>query len=142
MTKPIVLGVAAAAAVMAAGVAQAHVSHAKHEHAASAAAVGGDSASGAAIFKQQCSLCHSVDPGVENAAPNLRGVVGRKAAGDPKFTAYTPAIKASKVVWKTATLDAFLSGPAKVIPGTAMPISLADPKQRHDVIAYLASVKK
>ena len=142
MTKPIVLGVAAAAAVMAAGVAQAHVSHAKHEHAASAAAVGGDSASGAAIFKQQCSLCHSVDPGVENAAPNLRGVVGRKAAGDPKFTAYTPAIKASKVVWKTATLDGFLSGPAKMIPGTAMPISLADPKQRHDVIAYLASVKK
>ena len=142
MTNRIVLGFAAAAVVMAAGAAQARTSHAKPGHAAPAAAGGGDSANGAAIFKQQCSLCHSADPGVENAAPNLRGVVGRKAAGDPKFTAYTPAIKASKVVWNTATLDTFLSGPARMIPGTAMPITLADPKQRHDVIAYLASLKR
>ncbi len=129
MTNSIVLGVAAAAALAASS------AHA-------AGALGGDPAKGAVIFKQQCGLCHSVDPGVENAAPNLRGVVGRKAAGDARFGTYTPAIKGSKVVWTAASLDSFLGGPAKMIPGTAMPITLADPKQRHDVIAYLASVKK
>ena len=128
MTMRFVLGLAAAAALIAGG--------------AQAQAAGGDVAKGLATFKQQCSVCHSADPGVEGAAPNLRGVVGRKAGSDPKFTAYTPAIKAAKITWSPATLDTFLSGPAKMIPGTAMPISLADPKQRHDVIAYLASVKK
>ena len=130
MTMRIMLGVAAAATLAAASSALA------------AGASAGDPAKGAALFKQQCSLCHSVDPGVENAAPNLRGVIGRKAGSDPKFPAYTPAIKASKVVWSKPGLDTFLSGPAKMIPGTAMPIALADPKQRRDVIAYLASVKK
>ncbi len=128
MTIRIVLGVAAAAALAAS--------------AAQAAGAPGDAAKGAVIFKQQCSLCHSIDPGVENAAPNLRGVVGRKAAGDARFGSYTPAIKGSRTVWTATSLDTFLGGPAKMIPGTAMPITLADAKQRRDVIAYLASLKK
>jgi len=131
MTMRIVLGLAAAVALAgAAGAAQAQ------------AAPGGDPAKGAATFKTMCTACHSVDAGAENAAPNLRGVVGRKAGADPKFTAYTPALKAAKVTWTAATLDTFLSGPAKMIPGTAMPITLPDAKTRHDVIAYLASLKR
>ena len=131
MTMRMILGMAAAAALIgAAGAAQADGSS------------GGDPAKGMATFKQQCAACHSVDPGVEGAAPNLRGVIGRKAGSDPKFTAYTPAIKASKVVWGPATLDAFLSGPAKLIPGTAMPITIPDAKTRGDVVAYLRSLHK
>lgn len=130
MTRTIVLALAAATALMAAGAAQA------------AGPLGGDPVKGAAVFKQQCGLCHSVDPGAENAAPNLRGIVGRKAGADPKFNSYTPAIKASKIVWGAESLDAFLSGPSKLIPGTAMPVTLPDPKTRHDVIAYLASLKR
>ena len=129
MTKTIVLAAAAIAALAATS-------------AYAAGAPGGDAAKGAVIFKQQCSLCHSVDPGVENAAPNLRGVIGRKAAGDAKFGSYTPAIKGSKAVWTATSLDTFLGGPAKMIPGTAMPITLPDPKMRRDVIAYLASLHK
>jgi len=101
----------------------------------------GDPAAGQAIFKQQCTACHSVDAGKEGAGPSLHRVVGRRAGSEPGFS-YTPAIKASRVTWAPATLDTFLSGPAKMIPGTAMPITLADSKQRHDVIAYLASQKK
>ncbi len=131
MTMRMMLGLAAAAALIgAAGVAQAQ------------GAPGGDAVKGVATFKMQCTACHSVDPGVEGAAPNLRGVIGRKAGSDAKFTAYTPAIKASKIVWTPASLDSFLSGPAKLIPGTAMPITLPDPKMRRDVIAYLASLHK
>ena len=127
MMKTSVLAFAATAALIGAGAA----------HAAP-----GDAAKGKTLFDQQCSLCHSVAPGQEGAAPNLRGVVGRKAASDAGFTAYTAAIKGSHKVWTPATLDVFLSGPAKYIPGTAMPITVANPADRKDLIAYLASQKK
>ncbi len=109
-----------------------------------AAATGAEAqsvAKGGAIFKQQCNLCHSAVAGQELAAPSLFGVVGRKAASDPHFTSYTPALKASKLVWTPANLDKFLSGPATLVPGTAMPITLANPQDRRDVVAYLASLK-
>ena len=36
---------------------------------------------GATLFQERCSVCHTVDPGVPGGqGPNLRGVVGRKAA--------------------------------------------------------------
>lgn len=126
MTNRFVLGVAAAAAVLAAGAAQ-----------AAGAPAAGDAAKGAAVFKQQCSVCHSVAAGQEGAAPSLHGVVGRVSGSEPGFS-YTPAIKSAHITWTAAKLDQFLSGPAKLIPGTAMPITLADPAQRRDVIAYLA----
>lgn len=119
------LAFAAAAALMAAGAAHAQ-----------------DAAKGKVLFNAQCSLCHSANPGQEGAAPSLFGVVGRRAGSDPGFTAYTSAIKASGKVWTPATLNVFLSGPAKYIPGTAMPITLANPDDRRNVIAYLATLKK
>ena len=101
----------------------------------------GDPAKGKILFNQQCSLCHSAAPGQEGAAPSLHGVVGRKAAGDASFPAYTKALKASGQTWTVAALDTFLSGPAKLVPGTAMPITLANPQDRRNVIAYLATLK-
>jgi cytochrome c len=127
MMKTSVLALAATAALIGAGAAH--------------AAAGGDSAKGKTLFDQQCSLCHSVAPGQEGQAPNLRGVVGRKAGADAGFPAYTTAIKGSHKVWTPATLDVFLSGPAKYIPGTAMPITVANPADRKNLIAYLASQK-
>ncbi|HEX4097289.1 MAG TPA: c-type cytochrome [Caulobacteraceae bacterium] len=129
MTRTIVLGVAAATALMAAGAAQA------------AGALGGDPVKGEAVFKTQCAACHSVKPGQDGAAPSLHGVVGRISGSEPGF-AYTPAIKGAHIAWTPSKLDQFLSGPAKLIPGTAMPITLPDPTQRHDVIAYLATLHK
>ena len=102
----------------------------------------GDPVKGKALFNQQCALCHSAAAGTEGAAPSLFGVVKRKAAGDPGYPAYSKALKASGLVWKAATLDAFLSGPAKLVPGTNMPITVADPVARQNVIAYLATLKK
>lgn len=123
----------AAAALAVSGAAQAsHASHAAHP--------AGDTAKGKALFNAQCSLCHSVT-GEEGAAPNLNGVVGRKAASDPAFPTYTKALKASGLTWTAATLDTFLSGPSKLVPGTAMPITLAKPEDRQNVVAYLASLK-
>ncbi|MEI9963538.1 MAG: c-type cytochrome [Caulobacteraceae bacterium] len=108
---------------------------------AGAASAAPDPAKGKAVFNEQCSLCHSASPGVEGAAPSLSGVVGRKAAGDPKFVGYTPALKKLGVAWTPAGLDRFLANPGAVAPGTAMPINVASAADRQDLIAYLSSLK-
>src|SRR6188768_162508 len=57
-----------------------------------------DPVAGALVFKK-CAACHSLDPtGKSGLGPNLRGVVNRKAAAVPAF-AYSPAMKASSIVW-------------------------------------------
>lgn len=101
-----------------------------------------NAAKGKALFDGQCSLCHSPKPGVEGAAPSLNGVVGRKAASDPGFPAYSKALKASGLTWTEETLEHFLANPQAMVRGTAMPISLPAEADRHDVIAYLASLKR
>ena len=94
---------------------------------------------GANLFKQRCQSCHSVTAGVTSPlAPNLKGVVGRKAAS-ATFN-YSPALKASGLTWTKANLDRFLSGPGKMVPGTHMVITVADAQQRAELIKYLASV--
>ena len=108
---------------------------------ATAAHAAGDAGKGKATFNMQCTLCHSAKPNQEGTAPSLFGVVGRKAASDPKFPAYTKALKASGLTWTEDKIEAFLSGPSKLVPGTAMPITLPKAQDREDVVAYLATLK-
>lgn len=105
--------------------------------AAISAAPPGNAAAGAMIFKK-CAACHSVDPSGKNGlGPNLSGVVGRKAASVAGF-AYSPAIKASGLVWNDRNLARFLATPRQVVPGTKMIfIGLPKPQDQADVIAYL-----
>jgi cytochrome c len=97
---------------------------------------------GEAQFNQRCKVCHVVTPGgaAGPIAPNLRGVVGRKAASTA-FKTYSPALKASNLVWSSANLDKFLAAPAKVVPGTRMVIAVSDAAQRKAIIAWLAKQK-
>jgi cytochrome c len=70
-----------------------------------------------------CISCHSVEPAETGLpAPNLAGVVGRKAGGRPDF-AYSPAMRAAGkggLVWTRETLRTFLANPQELVPGTAM----------------------
>ncbi|MEO5598518.1 MAG: c-type cytochrome [Novosphingobium sp.] len=95
---------------------------------------------GELLFKQRCAACHVVTAGGQPGpmAPNLRGVVGRKAAASA-FKNYSQAMANSKVTWTAANLDKFLTSPGKMIPGTRMVIGVADAKQRAALIAYLAT---
>jgi glucose/arabinose dehydrogenase/cytochrome c2 len=107
-----------------------------------ASADGADIAAGKTAFRQQCSLCHTAEPNDNGGAqgPSLVGVYGRPAASSGSF-GYTKALQDSHLKWDQATLDRFLAAPTKAVPGTAMPVSLADKATRADVIAYLQSVK-
>jgi cytochrome c len=106
------------------------------------AAWAGDVAHGQAIFREQCGFCHTGGPGAGDGeqAPNLNGVVGRRAGSAPNFP-YSPALKASGLVWTPASLDRFLTDPSKLVPGTAMPVLISDPKARQDVVSYLETLR-
>jgi cytochrome c len=96
-----------------------------------------DVAAGAADFSQRCHICHTGE--LNSAAPNLAGVVGRKAAS-AGFN-YSAALTASGLTWSRPALDAFLADPMKMTPGTRMLISTPDPKRRADLVAYLATLR-
>ena len=98
-----------------------------------------DATAGKAVFTQ-CTACHTIKPGQPGvAAPNLYGVVGRKAASTG--FAYSTALKASKLTWDKATLNTFLKAPSKLVPGTRMAIAVTNDTQRANLIAYLATLK-
>jgi cytochrome c len=100
-----------------------------------------DTGAGEAIFKTHCQACHTAGPGgAPGVGPNLSGLVGRKAAST-SFS-YSDALKASGLTWDRKTLDAFLAAPSQLVPGTRMVISVPDAKQRADLIAYLAALKR
>lgn len=98
---------------------------------------------GKETFNTMCGICHSVQAtGGPNQGPNLLGVVGRKAGSEPGFPMYSPALKDSGIKWNKKTLDKFLANPMEKVPGTVMPMQIADDKTRADVVAYLATLKK
>jgi cytochrome c len=98
-----------------------------------------DKVAGDQVFEDRCVTCHNPQGGGQG--PSLVGVVGRKAGSLPGFS-YTTPMKTSGITWTPALLDRFLSGPSKLVPGTAMRVIVSDPTQRRDLIAYLASQRK
>lgn len=96
--------------------------------------------SGDALFGQQCGACHSAKPGETRVGPSLSGVDGRKAGSLPGY-AYSPALKKSGMTWDAASLDTWLSGSTKAVPGTKMAYAQADAAKRQAIIAYLATLK-
>jgi cytochrome c len=97
-------------------------------------------ANGEALFRQRCQVCHSVVAAKSaGVGPNLRGVVGRKAAA-ATFN-YSNAMRQSKVTWTGANLDRYLTAPTKMVPGTRMVIAVTDAAQRAALIKYLSQTK-
>jgi cytochrome c len=107
---------------------------------ASTAQAGGDTARGEDIFKQNCSMCHSPEPGRNLVGPSLFSVLGRPAASVAGFS-YSSAMKSSRVVWTADELMAYLKAPRKYMPGAKMMFSgLTDQQDRQNVVAFLATL--
>ena len=88
-----------------------------------------------------CQTCHTFEQGgPDRLGPNLFGVVGRAVAARSGF-AYSSAMKGHGGNWTYEQLDAYLTNPAKAIPGNKMAYAgLRNPRDRANLLAYLASV--
>ncbi len=102
------------------------------------AAAMGDPARGAEAYSARCGGCHSVE--ADRIGPRHAGVFGRRAGSVAGFD-YSPALRASKVVWDAKTLEQWLTNPESLIPGQRMGYSLGDAAVRADVVAYLATLE-
>ncbi|MBS0477509.1 MAG: c-type cytochrome [Proteobacteria bacterium] len=89
----------------------------------------------------QCAACHSTEKGKMGIGPSLAGIYGTKS-GDVAGYAFSDAMKGANLTWDDATLDKYLTAPAKVVPGTKMTFAgLSDPAARQQVIEYLKTLK-
>ena len=107
----------------------------------SSAVAAADVAHGKVLFQQRCTLCHSAESGDGGGeqGPGLADVVGRQAASVRDFP-YSSALRQSRLTWDVASLDTFLTAPGKLVPGTNMFVTIPQPQDRQDVVAYLQSV--
>jgi cytochrome c len=90
----------------------------------------------------QCAACHTIAKDAPNGlGPNLWGVAGTKA-GDIKGYEFSPAMKASGLVWDEATLDKYLENPRALVPGTKMSFAgIADATKRKELVTWLMAQK-
>jgi cytochrome c len=107
---------------------------------AGTAQAGGDAVRGAVLFKQNCSPCHSPEPGQNLIGPSLFSVVGRAAASIAGFP-YSAAMKGSGITWTPNQLMAYLKAPRRYVPGVRMTFpGLPDAQDRENVVAFLATL--
>src|SRR5690348_10645533 len=105
----------------------------------SLACADGDPTKGEQIY-HRCQGCHSIDR--NRIGPMHKGLFGRKAGTVPDFD-YSDAMRNSGIVWTEVTLDQFLQGPRKMVPGTKMTfIGIPKAQDRSDLIAYLLVATK
>jgi cytochrome c len=94
----------------------------------------GDPAKGEALYAR-CQGCHSIER--NRVGPMHRGLFGRQAGSVDGFS-YSAAMKDSGILWNETTLDAFLTAPRQLVPGTRMTYAgIADAQERADLIAWL-----
>jgi cytochrome c len=92
---------------------------------------------GPTLFKQQCATCHTTnlsDP--IRQGPSLFGIVGRRAGAAEGFH-YSAGFGKADFVWDDARLDAWITNPQAMLPGTVMAYRQAKPEIRAAIIAYL-----
>ncbi len=92
---------------------------------------------GAALFKQQCATCHTINlADAQRQGPPLVKVVGRQAGTFEGFH-YSPGFATADFAWDDGKLDAWLTNPQAVIPGAIMAYRQAKPEVRAAIITYL-----
>jgi len=90
------------------------------------------------LLSLACAACHTFGGGQGTlVGPNLHGVFGRRAAALDGFP-YSPALRASGLVWTPLSLEAWLAEPADFVVGTTMAFAgYRSAEDRRDLLAYL-----
>ena len=84
-----------------------------------------------------CWSCHDLTGNAIKVGPPLAGLFGQEA-GFVKGFPYSPAFRASRVVWDRRSLDRFLVDPQGLIPQNRMISNpLEDSGRRSDLIFFL-----
>jgi cytochrome c len=94
-------------------------------------------ADGAALFRQQCATCHTInasDP--PRQGPTLFNIVGREAGTAEGFR-YSAGFATAKFKWDEQRLDAWLTEPQAMIPGAVMPYKQSRSEIRTAIVSYL-----
>ncbi|MBT5569788.1 MAG: cytochrome c family protein [Alphaproteobacteria bacterium] len=96
-----------------------------------------DLAAGEKAFKR-CATCHTFEKdGPNKVGPNLYNVVGNQVGTISGF-AYSDALKAMGGQWGFDELNAFLTKPKEMVPGTKMTFAgIKKPQDRANLIAFL-----
>ena len=103
----------------------------------------GDAALGKAMFGRTCANCHSIEAGVNKVGPTLFDIVGRPVASVQGYD-YSAKMRSTGKDWKAwdeGHLNTYLTDPRRVLQGVRMFYAVPDPKDRADVISYLATLK-
>jgi hydroxybutyrate-dimer hydrolase len=97
----------------------------------------GDVAAGEREFAR-CAGCHEVERREHGIGPHLVGLFGRPAGTVDGYD-FSPALTDSGVVWRRATLAAFLADPQGFLPGNRMTAFTGMDSQESldDLLAYL-----
>jgi cytochrome c len=69
-----------------------------------------DAANGEHLFRIDCSICHSPQPGRNLIGPGLFNVINRHS-GEIADYRYSDANRQSGLTWNVATLDRYLTAP-------------------------------
>jgi cytochrome c len=92
---------------------------------------------GAALFRQQCATCHTLDSSEPiRQGPPLDKILGRPAAKAAGF-GYSRGLATADFAWDEATLDRWLTNPQAMIPDAFMAYRQSKPETRAAMITYL-----
>jgi cytochrome c len=92
---------------------------------------------GAALFKQQCATCHTTTSSEPTRqGPSLFKIVGQPAGKVDGFR-YSSGFAKADFTWDDARLDAWLTNPQAMIPGSVMAYRQPKAETRAAIIAYL-----
>lgn len=92
---------------------------------------------GATLFKQQCATCHTTNLSEPvRQGPPLFKIIGRQAGKVDGFR-YSAGFAKADFVWDDAKLNAWLTNPQEVIPGSIMAYRQSKAETRATIIAYL-----
>jgi cytochrome c len=87
-----------------------------------------------------CGACHATDSYENRVGPHLVDIIGREAASLPDYD-YSPALRASGIVWDEFTLAAFIADPQSVVPDSKMVGNSLSPEEADAVVKYLETLE-